>query len=98
MNESISAIDDDTLKFINLQFLKLNGNNISVLENVPAKCTDLYLYSNCISEVKLNKPNKLKFLGLGNNKLADNQLKAICFKCPDLRCLDLAYNDLCQIE
>lgn len=74
LNQGISVIDDDSLRFINLQYLKLNGNNVAVLENIPPKCIDLYLYNNSINEVKLTRPNKLRFLGLGNNKLTDKHL------------------------
>lgn len=69
--QSIIKLDADLSKFVNLKFLKLNNNQIGVLENVPPACTDLYLYNNCVKQVKLDRPNKLMFLGLGNNQLPD---------------------------
>lgn len=69
-----------------------------MLENIPPQCTDLYLYNNCVKEVKLSQSNKLMFLGLGNNKLADSELQQITQRCTELRCIDLCYNDLQDIQ
>jgi hypothetical protein len=78
LNElSITKIDGPTQKFYNLKFLKLNDNQIGVLENVPQLCTDLYLYNNCVKDVKLNQQNKLMFLGIGNNRISEAELDRI---------------------
>jgi hypothetical protein len=79
---SISKMDEDSLLFVNLKFLKLNNNNITVLENVPPMCTDLYLYNNQLKHIKLPRPTKLMFLGVGNNQLTDEHIEPIGKGCP----------------
>lgn len=38
------------------------------------------------------------FVGLGNNSLTEKEVDKLAKRCPELRCVDLAYNSLCDIE
>lgn len=53
MYSGITSIDSDATKLCNLKTLNLFHNNITVLENVPDSCKELYLDFNQISSVKL---------------------------------------------
>jgi Leucine-rich repeat (LRR) protein len=81
--------------------LNLSFNNIQRLENLPPGLEELYLNGNCIDHLALNmnKPITTLFhLGLNRNKIRQTALTQIVKVFPNLMCLDLSFNDLCELD
>jgi Leucine-rich repeat (LRR) protein len=74
--------------------LNLFDNRISVLENIPQSCIELYLDFNQLTSCKIKKPTALELLSLSHNKINDRVLQDILSQTPSLRCLNIAYNQL----
>ncbi|EGR28501.1 leucine rich repeat protein [Ichthyophthirius multifiliis] len=96
----INCMDKELLNLKNLKILELNQNLITTIENIPPQLLELHLFQNHISQISIQmKPSKsLLFLGLGFNKLNDNQITNIPKFFPNLVCLDISNNLLEDIQ
>jgi hypothetical protein len=97
----IVSLDPTLAKFDNLKVLNLSFNSITKIEFLPPNLEELYLNGNEINEVALNpaKPlTKLIHLGLSMNKVRSTALSLIVKVFPNLFCLDISFNDLCDLE
>lgn len=92
MYSAITAIDNTTLNLANLKILNLFHNHISVLENIPVSCTELYLDFNRISSISIKNNLSLELLSLSHNQINDKTATQLIRKTPSLRCLNIAYN------
>lgn len=94
MYSGIVGIDTDTMKLSNLKILNLFHNQISVLENIPNSCKELYLDFNCVASVAVKNNLSLELLSLSHNKIDDKTVEQLLKKTPSLRCLNIAYNKI----
>jgi Leucine-rich repeat (LRR) protein len=79
--------------------LNLSFNNISRIENLPGTLEELYLNGNKIDHLSVSKPiGGLFHLGLNRNKIRQTALAQIIKAFPNLVCLDLSFNDLCEMD
>ena len=100
-NQSIVAIDPTLAKFQNLKVLNLSFNNIRKIEHLPANLEELYLNGNQINEVSISAAKPLKsviHVGLNMNKLRQPALTQLVKVFPNLFCLDVSFNDLCDLQ
>lgn len=100
-DKGISEVDEQLLKFSNLEYLTLSTNYIKNVnsKNLPRKLLSLELNSNLVSELfsLCVDPPALVHLGLGNNCLTyvDDYLSGDHW--PALLSLDLSYNNLTDL-
>ena len=97
----IMCLDPTLAKFENLKVLNLSFNCITKIEFLPPNLEELYLNGNEINEVALNpaRPlNKMIHLGLSMNKIRSTALSLIVKVFPNLFCLDISFNDLCDLD
>ena len=97
----ISTICPTAARLTSLKVLNLSFNCISRIENLPPNLEELYLNGNQVDHITLsvNKPfNSMYHLGLNRNKIRQTALSQIVKIFPNLFCLDLSFNDLCEIE
>ncbi|XP_067949493.1 leucine-rich repeat-containing protein 43-like, partial [Watersipora subatra] len=100
-DKGISDVDEQMLKFSNLEYLTLSANYIKNVnsKNLPRKLVSLELNSNLVSELfsLCVDPPALVHLGLGNNSLTyvDDYLSGDHW--PALLSLDLSYNNLTDL-
>lgn len=95
------SLDPTLAKFENLKVLNLSFNCITKIEFLPPNLEELYLNGNEINEVALNpaRPlNKMIHLGLSMNKIRSTALSLIVKVFPNLFCLDISFNDLCDLD
>lgn len=81
--------------------LNLSFNNIKRIEFLPPSLEELFLNGNEIDEVgiNVNKPlNSLIHLGLSLNKIRQPALVHIVKVFPNLFCLDVSFNDICDMD
>lgn len=98
-SRKLTEFDADFQTFVELQEAIFNNNKIEVLENLPINLQELHLYGNRLTTIKLTaKYDKLVFLGLAHNFLTDNCLEGLASKVPNLLSLDLAYNQIGQLD
>ena len=99
--KKISVIDPTVARFTSLKVLNLSFNNIQRIENLPPLLEELYLNGNQLNEIGVN-PNKplqsLIHLGVSRNQLRQTALSQIVKVFPNLFCLDISYNNLCEME
>eukprot|EP01052_Picozoa_sp_SAG31_P013768 SAG31_NODE_837_length_11633_cov_18.437663_4_plen_500_part_00 len=95
----ISRLDELFVRFENLERLRLTGNEIEVIENLPPKLRELDLNSNKVSALPDLSHLPLCHLGLGYNLLTDegciSSLADQSFE--NLISLDLSYNNLTDL-
>lgn len=100
-DKNIEDVDEQLLKFANLEYLTLSANYIKNVnsKNLPRKLLSLELNSNLVSELfsLCVDPPALVHLGLGNNCLTyvDDYLSGDHW--PALLSLDLSYNNLTDL-
>ena len=100
-DKGITDVDDQMLKFSNLEYMTLSANYIKNVnsKNLPRKLLSLELNSNQVSELfsLCLDPPALVHLGLGNNCLTyvDDYLSGEHW--PALLSLDLSYNNLTDL-
>ena len=93
-------MDPTLARFTSLKVLNLSFNQISRVEFLPPNLEELYLNGNEINEIQLNvnKPfNKLVHLGLSMNQIRQPALVHIVKVFPNLFCLDVSFNDICEM-
>ncbi|CAD8184823.1 unnamed protein product [Paramecium pentaurelia] len=96
-SEDITLMDNQLLQFKNLQLLRLNHNKIEIVQHLPQQLIELHLFNNPITALNLLKHN-LQYLGLGYCLLNDDAIQTISKFLPQLIGLDLAHNQLCDLE
>ena len=99
--KGISSICPTAVKLTSLKVLNLSFNCISRIENLPPNLEELYLNGNQVDHIalNLNKPiNSMYHLGLSRNKVRQTALSQIVKIFPNLFCLDLSFNELCEID
>lgn len=80
--------------------LNLSFNQISRIEFIPVNLEELYLNGNEVNEISLNinRPfTKLVHLGMSMNKIRQPALVHIVKVFPNLFCLDVSFNDICDM-
>ena len=98
---NIYCLDPTLAKFENLKVLNLSFNSITKIEFLPPNLEELYLNGNQVIEVALNPTRpltKMVHLGLSMNKIRNTALSLIVKVFPNLFCLDVSFNDLCDLE
>lgn len=98
---NIYALDPTLAKFDNLKVLNLSFNSIQKIEFLPPNLEELYLNGNEVNEVALSPTRpytKMIHLGLSMNKIRNTALSLIVKVFPNLFCLDVSFNDLCDLE
>ncbi|XP_077604052.1 leucine-rich repeat-containing protein 43 isoform X2 [Crocuta crocuta] len=105
VDKQVSLVDEDLLKFINLEELVLSANQIKEINaaNLPPTLKVLELYGNKISSMEClcsPPPPRLQHLGLGHNKLQGplESLYVTSDHWPNLISLDLSFNDLTDLQ
>ncbi|KAL4481503.1 hypothetical protein ABPG74_007592 [Tetrahymena malaccensis] len=100
INLQINEMDEELLKFPNIEILNLNKNIIKTVENIPKSLKELHLFSNHITEIspRLKTANNLLYLGLGYNQMKDNAIVSISRYFPQLVALDISNNFFEDIE
>lgn len=81
--------------------INLSFNNISKIEFLPPTLEELYLNGNQVNEVSLSaaKPmTNMIHVGLGMNKIRQPALTQLVKVFPNLFCLDVSFNDLCDLH
>ena len=79
----------------------MSFNNIRKIEHLPASLEELYLNGNQINEVSINAAKPLRnviHVGLNMNKLRQPALVQLVKVFPSLFCLDVSFNDLCDLD
>ena len=95
----IKDFDPLLRKFERLRELNMSYNSLERIAYLPANIEELYLNGNKICEVSTSKPKPtLLHLGLSLNKMRSTGLVQIVKNFPNLFCLDLSFNDLCDLE
>lgn len=94
----ISSIDDQMLRLLNLRVLDLSFNRVKTLQNVPPELEELYLNSNCITEIKGPVNRSLLHLGLGYNQIKLEHLSDIAKFYPNLFSLNLSFNEIEELD
>ena len=80
--------------------LNLSFNTIKRIEFLPPNLEELYLNGNEVDEVgiNVNKPlNSLRHVGLSYNKIRQPALVHIVKVFPNLFCIDVSFNDICDM-
>ena len=95
---NICRMDPSLTQMSHLQVLNLSFNGLREIVNIPSSLKELYLAGNEISEVNVSKHENLIHLGLSYNKLEFPQLLKITNVFPNLFCLDLSYNNVCDMR
>lgn len=82
-----------------MQILNLSNNKIKRVQNLPVSLKELYLTNNQICEFELLRmPLKnLVHIGLAYNSISNEHMPTIARNFPNLFCLDLSYNELCDL-
>ncbi|KAG8456080.1 hypothetical protein GDO86_002034 [Hymenochirus boettgeri] len=104
VDKEVTTVDEELLKFQNLEELVLSANKISTIlsSNLPRTVKVLELGSNQISNLRdlsVNPPPKLQHLGLSYNRIdhsTDTKYLTADFW-PNLVSLDLSFNDLTEL-
>eukprot|EP00126_Sphaerothecum_destruens_P004896 Sdes_comp18440_c0_seq1m8363 len=84
---------------VHLQWLDLSFNNIETIEGLSGlvNLTDLSLFNNQITNLAgLEGLKSLKVLSMGNNNVSSLQQILLLRKLPQLKCLNLAGNPICN--
>lgn len=101
-NENVIKIDADLLKLKNLSELSLSANRIvDVMSvNLPPCLKTLELSGNNITDLAplCVKPPALVLLGLSYNRVANISEHLTAQQWPQLLCLDLFHNNLCDLK
>ena len=100
-SQCIMAMDQTLAKFQNLTVINLSFNNIQKIEFLPPNLEELYLNGNQINEVSLSAAKPIKsmiHLGLSMNKIRQPALTQLVKVFPNLFCLDVSFNDLCDLQ
>lgn len=100
-NQCIVSIDQTLAKFQNLKVINLSFNNIQKIEFLPPSLEELYLNGNRINEVSLSAAKPMKnmiHVGLSMNKIRQPALTQLVKVFPNLFCLDVSFNDLCDLN
>ncbi|KAM5193768.1 leucine-rich repeat-containing protein 43 [Mantella aurantiaca] len=104
VDQEVTQVDDEMLKFHNLEELILSANKLKTVcsYNLPQTLKVLELCSNCISSLKdltVNPPPGLQHLGLAYNKiqLSSESTYLTADFWPTLISLDLSFNDLTDL-
>ena len=98
--QQIIDMDPTLARFTSLKVLNLSFNQISRVEFLPPNLEELYLNGNEVNEISLsvNKPyTKLVHLGLSMNQIRQPALVHIVKVFPNLFCLDVSFNDICEM-
>lgn len=95
---SIGTLDASLLNFKNLTVLNLSHNRLTKVQNLPASLRELNLSNNEIDDFEpLRQPLPLIHLGLAYNKISNATLAVIVKNFPKLFCLDLQFNNVCDL-
>ncbi|XP_018412291.1 PREDICTED: leucine-rich repeat-containing protein 43 [Nanorana parkeri] len=104
VDQEVTEVDDELLKFHNLEELVLSANKLTTVSscNLPRTLKVLELCSNHISSLQdltLNSPPVLQHLGLAHNKiqLSSESTYLTADFWPTLVSLDLSFNDLTDL-
>jgi Leucine-rich repeat (LRR) protein len=97
-NMKLRNIDLLTLRFGNLRTLDLSQNLIATLEHIPANCKELCLDFNQLRAISFSQPHQLQFLSVSHNPLNDSSLPRLVSAFPELRCLNISHNSLCDLK
>jgi Leucine-rich repeat (LRR) protein len=100
-NKAIIKIDLSLARFHNLKVLNLSFNKIQKLEYIPPNLEELYVNGNAINEIGINQNKPLVnliHLGISMNQIRQPALTQIVKVFPNLFCLDISYNDLCDMN
>lgn len=97
--QNIYCLDPVLSKFHSLKVINLSFNKIQKIEFIPPLLEELYLNGNEVDSIvqKEARPS-LVHLGLSTNKIRQMALSKIAKVFPNLFCLDLSFNDLCDLE
>lgn len=99
--QCITAIDQTLSKFQNMKVLNLSFNNITRIEFLPPGLEELYLNGNQINEVAISAAKPMQnmiHVGLSMNKIRQPALTQLVKVFPNLFCLDVSFNDLCDLQ
>ena len=96
----IESLDDELVNFKNLQILNLSNNKIRKIQNLPPKIQELNLTGNSIEEVEILRTPipSLIHLGLAYNCIRVPALAGITKNFPRLFCLNLSFNEICDLK
>jgi len=92
----IEKLDEGLLKLDSLTELNVGANQIKTIENIPASLKVLLAYDNEIQSMGLCENPNLLHLGLGYNKI--DKLGVWIETLHKLEFLDLAYNNICDLQ
>ena len=85
--------------FKNLQVLNLSNNFIRRIQNLPPNIQELNLTGNLVDEIEPMRPiTSLIHLGLSYNRLTADALPSIAQSFPKLFCLNLSFNQICDMK
>ncbi|KAB0353448.1 hypothetical protein FD755_023850 [Muntiacus reevesi] len=105
VDEDVSLVDKELLKFVKLKELVLSANQIKEIDttNLPPTLKVLELYGNKIASMRClchHPPPQLQHLGLGHNKLLGplESLYITSDHWPNLVSLDLSFNNLTDLQ
>ena len=99
--KAINKIDLSLVRFQNLKVLNLSFNKIQKLEFIPPNLEELYVNGNAINEIGINQNKPLQnliHLGISMNQIRQPVLTHIVKVFPNLFCLDVSYNELCDMN